>query len=285
MVAWQNHQGNTMDPLTGLLPTYLSDGFRSSDRLNSPVEKPAHDLSAPNSLSEMGPTQQISHQSQIISSSGSISSQFKQSSEASIEIVTQDGDRVSLTYSALLQSSARESFSQDAQNAAYSAQYSSSSSIAIQYKVEGELDAGEQKAIKNLMTEIGNISGQFFKGDVQAAFNSALELGFDSSELKTLAVDLQQSTQVKYVESYRQTEQLSNPVNAATNKDTNASNPAPAIDVLSQLEQLLSRLEEDASLKNAEGIVKGILNEMFDMLAEEFEFPVASYLQDVINQF
>ena len=266
-----------MDPLTGLLPASLSGGFQSSDRLNSPVEKPAHELSAPNSLSEMGPTQQISPQSQIISSSGSISGQFKQSSEASIEIVTQDGDRVSLTYSALLQSSARESFSQNAQSTAYSAQYSSSSSIAIQYKVEGELDAGEQKAIKNLMTEIGNISSQFFKGGVQAAFNSALELGFDSSELKTLAVDLQQSTQVKYVESYRQTEQLSNPVTAATN-------PAPAIDVLSQLAQLLNRLEEDSSLKNAEGIVKDILNVMFDKLGEEFEFPVASYLQDVINQ-
>jgi len=274
-----------MDPLAGLLPTYQSDGFQSSDRFNSPVEKFGHDLPAPKSLSELGSSQQISPQSQIISSRGSVSSQFKQSSEASIEIITQDGDRVSLTYSALLQTSARENFSQDAQHTAYSAQYSASSSIVMQYTVEGELDAGEQKAIDNLMQDIGDISGQFFKGNVQAAFNSALELGFDSSELKSLAVDLQQSTQMKYAERYQQTERLTDSTKNIGNQGEANTNPGPAIDLLAQLEQLLNQVEDKALLKNPEDIVKDILNEMIDGLGEEFEFPIANYLQDVVDQF
>lgn len=219
----------------------------------------------------------ISDQARLISESGQLSSKFKQSSEATIEIYTQDGDRVEVSYSAFIQSASNESYVVNQQGSSYSYDFSAQSSASFQFSVEGELDAEEQNAINQVLNNVGDIAGQFFNGDVQAAFNSAMQLGFDGEELKSFSMDLRQSTSVQVVESYQRTEQLVDPVHVS-------SDPGPAIDVLSQLQQLLEAAKENALIDKPEQTIKALLSDMIEMLNQETDFPVSDYVKGVIEK-
>ncbi|VAW63681.1 hypothetical protein MNBD_GAMMA10-139, partial [hydrothermal vent metagenome] len=176
-----------------------------------------------------------------VSESGLLSSQFRQTSEAAIEIVTRDGDRVAVSYSAFIQSASSQQFSSsttgDASAFSFSSRQQTSTSVAFQFSVAGDLDEEELDSINDLLKNMGDIAGQFFQGDVQAAFNSALELGFDSEQLKSFSLDFQQSTRVQVAQAYQRTEQFSNP--PASVQLPASVNPRPAVDVLSQLENLI----------------------------------------------
>jgi len=235
-------------------------------------------------LDQMQNSSASSVASQVISESGSLSSQFKQSSEASIQIVTRDGDKVDVGYSALLQFSASQSYAINQQGSAAFFESSSFASANFQFSVQGNLDKGEQKAINGLLKDVGKLANQFFNGDVQAAFNASLELGFDSRELKGFALDFQQSTYVEVAQTYQRTEQMGNSVASASPN----SNPAPAIDVLSQLEQLLEQTKEVVKIEEAQQTVKNLLSGMLDLLnqnikPEDSKVPLQSYIKDVIE--
>lgn len=255
----------------------------SGDLLNEQLVS-ANKHQIPQSVPRVSPaveSVQVSPDAQRLSSSGSISSQFKQSSSASIDIITQDGDQVSISYSALIQHVSNESFSSNEQQSSYAYSSRASADISFEFKVKGELDSGEQQAIDALLNDIGGIAAEFFDGDVQAAFNSALELGFDGSELKSLAANFQQNTQAQLVETYQRTERLVNPVSDRI--ENTSRGPGAAVDVLSQLEQLLNQVKENDLLNSSEDMVKNLLDDMFEMLSEEFEFPIESYLKDVVE--
>ena len=225
----------------------------------------------------------ISPYAQLVSSSGFSSSEFKQSSQASIEIMTQDGDRIELRYSSNMQYSFSEQFTQSAQQSAYSSSLSATTAISFELKVEGQLDAAEQRALETLMQDIGEIAGKFFKGDVQAAFNAAQNLGFDGTELKSLALDFQQNTQAEVVKAYQQTQQMLNPESMIT--DRIEVGPGPAVNVLAHLEQLLNEVQQNELLEGPDKIVKDLLNDIFETYDEAFEYPVKDYIKELVEQF
>lgn len=257
----------------------------SGDLLNEQLVS-ANKHPVPQSVSRVLPAEesvQVSADAQKLSSSGSISSQFKQSSSASIDIVTQDGDRVSISYSALIQQVSNQGFSSDEQQSLYVSSSRVSSDISFEFKVQGDLDAGEKQAIDSLLSDLGGIAAQFFDGDVQAAFNSALELDFDGRELKSLAANFEQDTQAQVVETYQRTERLVSPISDRV--ESTRQGPGAAVDVLSQLEQLLNQVKENDLLNSSENMLKNLLDDMFEILGEEFEFPIESYLKDVVGLF
>ncbi len=216
---------------------------------------------------------------QVISESGSLSSQFKQSSQASIQIVTQDGDKVNVNYSALLAFSESQSYSIGEQGTSASFSSSSFSSASFQFSVQGNLDKGEQEAINALLDDVGDLANKFFSGDVQAAFNSALELGFDSTELKGFALDFQQTTYVEVVQTYQRTEQISQPV-VSQLPESSAASPSPAIDVLSQLQQLVEQTQQAAKIESPEDTIKSLLSGMLDLINEGVKSPLQDYIKD-----
>ncbi len=233
----------------------------------------------------------------VISEAASLSSQFQQTREASIEIVTRDGDRVAVSYSAFVQASASQSYSATAQGQAFVFEYSAESASAFQFSVQGELDSAERESINELLNDVADIAGQFFQGDVQAAFNASLELGFDSEQLKRFSVDLQQNTRVQVVETYQRTEQMpgvaiqqavmQQPVIQQQSANVAPAsvpvNPRPAVDVLSQLDNLLERVKEAAIIEEPENTLKSILGDMLDSLNEVFDSPVQSYIKGVTD--
>jgi hypothetical protein len=236
---------------------------------------------------------------QLISESASLSSQFTQSSEASIQIVTQDGDQIDVSFSAFVQASASQSVAIDQQGVPATFDASFESSASFQFSVQGNLDEGERKAVNELLEDVGELANKFFNGDVQAAFNASLELGFDSEELKSFAVDFQQTTTFEVAQAYQRTEQLSDPL--ATSSAPAASipsssipvspvatgpvlaSPAPAIDVLSQLDQLIKQEKESDDIKEPEKTIKSLLADMLDLLNEGYDSPVQSYIKDIIE--
>lgn len=110
------------------------------------------------------------------------------------ELTTQHGDRVTIGVSA-----SRVQASQWATNgAALGGEVQSHEASDFVFNVRGELDEGELTAINHLLQKVHDLSASFFKGNLDLAFDKALDMGFDSEEIKSFALNLQM-TQVERV--------------------------------------------------------------------------------------
>ena len=153
---------------------------------------------------------------------------FSSSSQASLEITTKDGDKVSIRFDDQenwrLQQQNRYSASGRKAVEAYGnkshgenasaqrsetgalhsgnssgASGSSSSSIyysrtqGFSFSVEGDLDADELKSIGSLIDQVGSLSDSFFGGDLDGALKQANELSLDDNELVGMSLSLKQS--------------------------------------------------------------------------------------------
>ena len=208
--------------------------------------------------------------SQLVPESKVQSSQFKQSGQAAIEIVTQDGDKVKVSYSAFIQATANQSYAQNQQGFAARSDFSSASTVSFQLSVQGDIDEGEQLAINELMNDVADLARQFFNGDVQAAFNASMELGFESSELKSFALNFQQSSYQEIVQTYQRTEKINQTVTPQdTEHGNSAYSPGSAVSVLSKLENLLEQAKASALIEQPENIIKTTLMDMMNLLNQD----------------
>jgi len=265
------------------MPQMSEDIETQIDKTESLIFQGLDDIS--NTLNDSSQQQRVGG---LISERSSLSTQFAQSRESSIEIVTQDGDRVEVSYSAFIESASNQSYSSNQQASSASYEFSSVSSAAFQFSVQGDLDEGEQQAIDELLNKVGDLAGQFFNGDVQAAFNSAMELGFDSGELKSFALDFQQSTYVEVVQTYQRTEQFSDstiPSSAPISGPISgpAYGPAAAIDILSQLENLIEQQKDNHIIEQPENTVKTLLAGMLDLVNQDFSLPAHNFINEIIE--
>ena len=106
------------------------------------------------------------------------------------EVTTRDGDRVTVRmeeqrYSAM-SASARESDgvrSEEVRSASlFSGRYA--------FSVEGSLDDGEKAALADLFGKVQQVSGRFFDGDIQGAFQAAQSLSLGGDELASFSLNL-----------------------------------------------------------------------------------------------
>lgn len=125
-----------------------------------------------------------------------------QSNSSDLSITTADGDIVSISFSALQENQANENFSysagQDSSEMNYQRGASSYSEINFSFSVQGDLDQDELQAIQSLIKDISKIEKEFFAGNIDKAFNKAVELGYDEEQLSSFNLELRQ-TQTNYV--------------------------------------------------------------------------------------
>lgn len=153
------------------------------------IDKPEPRLSAPTSV------ESIEHSR----------SETAQSNRFSFELTTADGDSVvihassvdALISESLSQSSNGREFGQSLMQASYQ-----SSEFAL--SVDGELDEAEMAAIGDLLGQVSQLSVSFFEGDLDQAFASALNLGYDSSEIVQFSLNLSQSSVQRVTQAYQQ---------------------------------------------------------------------------------
>lgn len=126
----------------------------------------------------------------------------------SFDLKTQDGDTVTIT------ASATQSERAEASSVRYEGPYreynaarvgverSQSSSFNIQ--VDGDLDESELAAINDLLSQVGELSESFYSGNIGEAFEMALNIGFDESEIARFSLDLKQEVITTIETAYAQ---------------------------------------------------------------------------------
>lgn len=123
------------------------------------------------------------------------------------DLTTQEGDRVRVSVQEAFQKREQTSTLQTNEGFAsrFVSQTSSASTFAI--TVQGELSEEEREALGALLAQVADISDSFFAGGVKEAFNQALALEFDSTQIARFSLDLKDTT----VSIYERTELRTRP--------------------------------------------------------------------------
>jgi hypothetical protein len=120
-----------------------------------------------------------------------------QKQKTSLDIVTAEGDQVSIRFRTKeVTSSNLTTFQQSDGTAAIAAGSSVISRGQLQVEVNGDLNDDELTAIGDLLTKVNDIATKFFSGDVQAAFSAAAGLGVDSDQIASYQLDLTYSRKI-----------------------------------------------------------------------------------------
>ncbi len=127
-----------------------------------------------------------------------------QSRGFSFNLTTADGDKVAISVSSM-RASVTQAYGEQAGGVATLLDYARSQSSRDEFSltIDGELDADELKAINELLASINQLASDFYNGDVEAAFQKASEIGYDSDEITGFALKLTQ-TQVQRATSVYQ---------------------------------------------------------------------------------
>ena len=141
--------------------------------------------------------------------------EYGRAREFSFELTTKEGDKVTIkaTSSEGLAvetgRAGRGNNSVSALNASYSASQSFSLSI------EGDLSEGELGAINDLLGRVNDLASEFFEGDLDVAFDQALNMGYDAEQIGSFSLNLAQAEIQQVTQAYQTFE----PDRAAGNSD------------------------------------------------------------------
>lgn len=133
--------------------------------------------------------------------------QVERSRSFEMEVVTQEGDRVKI------QVNSGQSFASDhatfsnrngngvSQRAeALDARFSSYDNLS--FSVEGDLNEQEMAALNDLFGQVNRVADTFYGGDVEAAFNQAMDVGMNPEQLASFAVNMNQAETVAVRDVY-----------------------------------------------------------------------------------
>lgn len=202
-----------------------------------------------------------------------------QSNSSDLSITTADGDIVSISFSALQENQSSERFNyssgQGSSEVNYQSNHSSHTAMNFSFSVQGDLDKDELQAIQSLIKDISKIEKDFFAGDIDKAFNKAIELGYDQEQLSSFSLDLRQ-TQTNYVsKAYSEVANYDNKANEELN-----SLVRPVLDFIGEFKELRDNANEmlDKEGKQFNQLLESVLNTEFDhnqKLLEQFSSFIA----------
>lgn len=118
------------------------------------------------------------------------------------KLVTADGDTVIITASSL-RASIVETYVTHMDDVRQQMQDREAQHDRFSLKVTGELDQQELTAIYDLLNQVGDLSEQFFAGNLEQAFTMATELGYDSSEIASFALNLSHTSVRRMTQAYQ----------------------------------------------------------------------------------
>ncbi|PUA29826.1 MAG: hypothetical protein B0W54_04525 [Cellvibrio sp. 79] len=129
--------------------------------------------------------------------------EYGRAREFSFELTTKDGDKVTI------KASSSEGFAAEAGRAtrgnnsagALNASYSSSQSFSL--NIEGDLSEEELGAINDLLGRVNDLAGQFFNGNLDTAFEQALNLGYDDEQIGSFSLNLAQAEIQQVTQAYQ----------------------------------------------------------------------------------
>jgi hypothetical protein len=146
---------------------------------------------------------------------------------------------------------------------------------SFSFTVNGELDENELKAIGRLVADANELAGEFFNGNIESAFNQALELGFDEQELSSFALQLKKIENTQIIKVYENVSRF--------DADSVDSDPAKAVKpVAGYLNKLLNVLDGSKLQLEDNKSYENLINELVINLGEGVAKPD---LISAINRF
>ncbi len=125
-------------------------------------------------------------------------SSSRQKNSFAFELITQEGDKVTIQAMSQSSSMAMSYMEQSSDHSLsyYESQESSRSGYA--FSVEGDLNEAEMTAIEDLMAQVNNLADEFYEGDLGTAFNMAMDLSSDKDQIAQFSLNLRQSQVSSY---------------------------------------------------------------------------------------
>lgn len=187
--------------------------------------------------------------------SNSLSMQKAELSEFSVR--TRDGDEVQISFG-MRENTSTESFTADIGNLPGKFVYQQTTSFSMQ--VKGELDEGELKAIGNLVAQADDVANMFYRGNIEQAYEKALDIGYDNKELQSFALQLTKVESSQKIQKYGEVQQYSE----APNTDLKA--PKAVAEYLNKvLNGMKQASEQLGSQEDFNSIINSLVNEMKDV--------------------
>jgi hypothetical protein len=149
-------------------------------------------------------------------------------------ITTNDGDKVSIAFSDVQQAGRNEKYTSDNEQVEkFESSSASYRATNFSYTIEGDISEEEQQAIASLIKDVNVLQKDFFKGDIEKAFNHAMNLGFDTSQISEFSMELYQSKTTRVSQAY-------NAVANVDQKESPSQDKAlrPLLDFVKQLQVL-----------------------------------------------
>jgi hypothetical protein len=146
---------------------------------------------------------------------------------------------------------------------------------SFSFSVKGELDEDELKAIGRLVADANELAEEFFNGDIETAFNQALELGFDEQELSSFALQLTKVENTQVIKAYETVSRFDG--------DSVDSFPTKAVKpVADYLDKLLNVLDGSRLKLEDSQSYENVINELINKLGKNVATPD---LISAINRF
>ncbi|MEO5342491.1 MAG: DUF5610 domain-containing protein [Gammaproteobacteria bacterium SHHR-1] len=131
-----------------------------------------------------------------------------ESRSLTLEIQTAEGDKISID---LQRSSSNASLAYQAEddNGRFSLNMQQrQSEFSFQYRVEGNLNQEEERAIKDLLKDVDKLADDFFAGNTPDLLKTGLKNGFDSDQLGSFNLQMNHSQSRLAASAYQQVDQL-----------------------------------------------------------------------------
>jgi len=239
----------------------LSEGIeKARDLINAGLDETEKKLTDGTLVGQANSPTLISHAVEVSSNNYA-----SKSNSSDLSITTADGDIVNISFSALKENQSSENFSyysgQDAKGMSYQSSSSSYSEMNFSFSVQGDLDKDELHAIQSLIKDISKIEKDFFSGNIDKAFNKALELGYDEQQLSSFSLELRQTQTSHVSQAYSEVANY----NADANEELN-SVVKPVLDFIGDFKELRDNanqlLDQDGGQFNR--LLESVLNAEFD---------------------
>ena len=127
-------------------------------------------------------------------------------------------------------------------------------------QVKGELDEGELKAIGNLVAQADDVANMFYRGNIEQAYEKALDIGYDNKELQSFALQLTKVESSQKIQKYGEVQQYSDTPSA----DLKA--PKAVAEYLNKVLNGMNQASEQlGSQEDFNSIINSLVNEMKDV--------------------
>lgn len=129
--------------------------------------------------------------------------EYGRARQFSFELTTKEGDKVTIkaTSSGGLAVEAGRAGRGNSSASALNASYSSSESFSL--SIEGDLNEDELKAINDLLGRVNDLASQFFEGDLDVAFDQAMNMGYDAEQIGSFSLNLAQAEIQQVTQAYQ----------------------------------------------------------------------------------